>query len=343
MPSRCDRKTARYGVPWVSRGSRSASSRSWTCSGSPTSSIRPTTRTTRSRGGRGVGVGGRCGRLGGRLLAPAVVAVEPGALEDHADGVEHLAQPALALGAVGQRVVAEALDLLEGVAALACRRTGRWARDSSGGLALDRVDCQIVPCQNVGAKRVIPAGRDRGGHRAVVRLHRHLDADLVVVEQHAGERPDRHPAQRPVVGAAAAPEPLPAGGDREPRQQHRVGGGDGVRRPAGDPPARAGRTARAPGPVAGVRRPVEVAVREQHREQHPLPGGHQRVQQGSGAGLGAHRDVRRDRGRPAHLGRRGEVQRDLPRRLGPLQERPPVAGRQQLVAQARVLAPRCRS
>ena len=48
----------------------------------------------------------------------AVVAVEAGALEDHADRVEELAQPALALRAVGERVVGEALDLLEGVAAL---------------------------------------------------------------------------------------------------------------------------------------------------------------------------------------------------------------------------------
>ena len=51
-------------------------------------------------------------------LAAAVVAVEAGALEDHADGVEHLAQPALALGAHGQRVVGEALHGLEEMAAV---------------------------------------------------------------------------------------------------------------------------------------------------------------------------------------------------------------------------------
>ena len=48
----------------------------------------------------------------------AVGAVEARALEDHADGVEDLAQPALALRAVGERVVAEALELLERVTAL---------------------------------------------------------------------------------------------------------------------------------------------------------------------------------------------------------------------------------
>ena len=48
----------------------------------------------------------------------AVGAVEARALEHHAHGVEQLAQPAVALGADGQRVVAEALELLEGVAAL---------------------------------------------------------------------------------------------------------------------------------------------------------------------------------------------------------------------------------
>ena len=48
----------------------------------------------------------------------AVGAVEARALEHHADGVEDLAQPAVALRALGQRVVGEALELLEGVAAL---------------------------------------------------------------------------------------------------------------------------------------------------------------------------------------------------------------------------------
>ena len=52
------------------------------------------------------------------LLAAAVVAVEARALEHHADGVEHLAQPALALGADGERVVGEALHGLEEVAAV---------------------------------------------------------------------------------------------------------------------------------------------------------------------------------------------------------------------------------
>ncbi len=43
----------------------------------------------------------------------AVVAVETAALEDHAHLAEQLAQPSVALGAYGQRIVAERLDLVE--------------------------------------------------------------------------------------------------------------------------------------------------------------------------------------------------------------------------------------
>src|SRR6476659_601361 len=66
-----------------------------------------------------VGLGVDLGRgVAGGLLVPAVVAVEARPLEDDADGAEHLAQPAMADGALGQGIVGERLDGLEVVAAL---------------------------------------------------------------------------------------------------------------------------------------------------------------------------------------------------------------------------------
>ena len=56
----------------------------------------------------------------------AVVAVEAAALEHHADLAEQLAQAPVALGALGQRVVAERLHHVELVVALGARiRIGR--------------------------------------------------------------------------------------------------------------------------------------------------------------------------------------------------------------------------
>ena len=73
----------------------------------------------------------------------------------------------------------------------------RWSRPSSP-------PGRLGPSAQPGDPR-----RRRGGqHRPVVRLDRHVHADLLVVEQHAGEGADRHPGQRPVVAAAA---PGPAG------------------------------------------------------------------------------------------------------------------------------------
>ena len=82
----------------------------------------PTTRSSRAGGALSDedddGAGGRRSRGRGGRVRAAVGAVEARALEHHAHGVEELAQPAVALGADGQRVLAEALELLEGVAAL---------------------------------------------------------------------------------------------------------------------------------------------------------------------------------------------------------------------------------
>ena len=113
--------------------------------------------------------GGR-GRL---ALAAAVVAVEAGALEHHADGVEHLAQPAAAHGALGQRVVGEALELLEGVAALGAgvlvgrhpvlRRLGQDVPELvEGRLALSAFECQSYRArQNVRVTSASDPDRDR--------------------------------------------------------------------------------------------------------------------------------------------------------------------------------------
>ncbi len=86
----------------------------------------------RGAGGAGRGRGAGGARRGGPFRArrrprsssptssrrPAVGAVEARTLEHHTDGVEDLAQLAGALRALGQRVLAEALELLEGVTAL---------------------------------------------------------------------------------------------------------------------------------------------------------------------------------------------------------------------------------
>ena len=67
----------------------------------------------------GAALRGPVGRALGRLAA--VGAVEAAALEDHAHLAEQLAQTALALGALGQRVVAEGLHRVELVVALGAR------------------------------------------------------------------------------------------------------------------------------------------------------------------------------------------------------------------------------
>ena len=117
-------------------------------------------------------------------------------------------------------------------------------------------------------------GRRGPADRPVVRLDRHRHPDLAVVEQHAGERADRDPAQGPVVGAAAAAEP-------DARRRRPPGRGRARRRRSRPRPARAARPAGSSSPrPAGtsrrrpvVRRPVEVVVGQQHRQDHPLAGG----------------------------------------------------------------------
>ncbi len=126
-----------------------------------------------------------------------------------------------------------------------CRGPGRGEAVTTAGT---RTRSPCVPPEEPARSRMTPVGGGGMGHRAVVRLDRHVDADLVVVQQHAGERADRHPGQRPVVAAAARPSRTPAGDDRQPGHQHDVGGGDGV-----DAERRAGRLEQ-PEPRRGQRR-----------------------------------------------------------------------------------------
>ena len=95
------------------------------------------------RGARGRRVAGRllrgAGRERGARARAGVGAVEAGALEDHADRVEDLAQAAGARRADGQRVVAEALHLLERVPALGAGvLVGRHDSGTSGRSWTDR-------------------------------------------------------------------------------------------------------------------------------------------------------------------------------------------------------------
>ena len=88
------------------------------------------------------------GGRGRRLRVAAVVAVEAGALEDDADGVEQLAQPAVALRALRSARRRRSSGTARRRGRTRCRRTGRWARGLLGRcrwdeeLALGPGDCQ---------------------------------------------------------------------------------------------------------------------------------------------------------------------------------------------------------
>ena len=109
---------------------------------------------------------------GGRAAA-AVVAVEAGALEDHADRVEDLAQPPVALGTVGQRVLVEALHRLEPVPALGAGvlvgghglvLSRRW--HSPGLTANDKHTAGNDPTMSTPTERPRGASVRRGAHRS---------------------------------------------------------------------------------------------------------------------------------------------------------------------------------
>ena len=88
------------------------------------------------------------GRVAAGLRRAAVVAVEARALEHDAHRVEHLAEPALALGADRQGVLGEALHDLEEVSALGAgvliggHGWGPPGSHTGEALALDAFDCQ---------------------------------------------------------------------------------------------------------------------------------------------------------------------------------------------------------
>ena len=75
----------------------------------------------------------------------------------------------------------------------------------------------------------VPAGRvDHARDRPVMGLGGQILDQFAVVEQRDDRRPGRHPGQRPVVGAAAAPEAHAAPVDRQRRHEHDGGRADRV-------------------------------------------------------------------------------------------------------------------
>ena len=88
---------------------------------------------------------------------------------------------------------------------------------------------------------------------------------LVVEDQGEHERVRRHPAQRPVVAAAALAEPVSLGVDRQAGRDHHVGLADPLH-----PDPRPGRFVAADPAAAGlsgavVLGPVQVQIRQHHR------------------------------------------------------------------------------
>ena len=154
-----------------------------------------------------------------------------------------------------------------------------------------------------------------GGHAAVVVLDGHRVEDFLGVQHQADEGAGGDPFEHPVVAAAAAAQAHPVAAHGDARDQHRVGTGDRVQ-----PEARAvGFEESHPPGVQGswpvVHRPVEVEVGLHQREDHPFAGEREGVEEGAGAGFAGDGDVRRDGGRPAYLGCRGQVLREGSRPL----------------------------
>ena len=191
----------------------------------------------------------------------------------------------------------------------AARWRGRSAR-RRGRAAPDRL---VTPAQAAARPRPgDPARGERRRHGTVVGLGAGpRRAPPRRTARRAHERADRHPAQRPVVGAAAPAEAQAVEAHGQTGDEHHVGGRDARPAPSGGPTGSS--RPRPAGPrLAGSRvgRPVEVVVGLQERQHDPRARATQRVEQRAGAGLGADRDVRRDGGRAAYLvGGQGDVAR----------------------------------
>ena len=184
----------------------------------------------------------------GRARA-AVGAVEPAALEHDADRREHLAEPAGALGAVGQRRVGEATARPRTGVRRRCRRTGRSAR---------------VPPQSGTPRQRVPVYR---AGSICAAEHRHTRFG-----KNAPPSPDgravRRAARRPARPRRAPPparrrvRPAAASGRRSPRP------GPAARR-AGPPPAPGAapgrRGGRHPARAASPRAPAGRTVRRPAR------------------------------------------------------------------------------
>ena len=126
--------------------------------------------------------------------------------------------------------------------------------------------------------------------------------ELVVVEQRQYEGIGPHGGQRPVVPAAALPEPHPRVVDRERRHDDDLGVCHGVRAEVG-----ARRLERTPGGAGlkirepDVLGPAAPQAAPEHRQQDPNPSRLQPLQQRTGSWFGRPGGVQRDAARLHHL------------------------------------------
>ncbi len=125
---------------------------------------------------------------------------------------------------------------------------------------------------------------------------------LVVVQEDGDRGVGSNPGEGAVVAAAAPAQSQAVGADRQPRHQHEIGIADSVdAQPLAD---RLQEAAFRGCPLTGVLGPAQVVVGEQHRQQHAYAALAQGIEQGPGARLPAHRDVRRHAARARQLRQR---------------------------------------
>ena len=272
-------------------------------------------RRARGRPGRGrravtggrLGLGRLAGRAAGRRLGagrPRVGAVEARALEDDAHRVEDLAQPALARRALGQRRRRRRTARPRAGDRTRCRRTGTWARappDRAGQLALDVFECQwsghsprvrpadvwgATPCAapgppssgrtpSAGVTTARPDGGDSAGS-ASTSSPSYRGTTVTTVSGTRASARSYEPPPRPSRTTVAGRPPSPV---RPPLRVRHGGHPETSTDWFSDTPPR-----RDQGSRPGIRRPVQIQVVEEHRQQQ----------------LGVRRQ-----GRPQHLGQVG--------------------------------------
>ncbi len=173
--------------------------------------------------------------------------------------------------------------------------------------------------------------------RAVVRLGRHAWHQFVVVDQRDRRHLPADPGERPVVGTAAAAEPVAADVDGQGRDQHHVRAGHGARAAN-----RLHRLQQAPRPGGErvrplVGRPVKVAVGEQHRQDHVAAALPEREDEPVRVRFRADRVIGRHRPGGGHLRHFKHVVPDKAPRRRALRIRHGRAGRDEPAPQARLV------